>query len=139
MNAREDGADHAKAYADTTPVATVEQFEDGLIRMRDAYGIPAYGLETFRAFADAPDHSLTQATLAKALGCKPKRANGCIGFLAHTLADAMHFAPRSHYRDGFPRWWPLIAYGSEGDEHWQWTLRPELLQALINMKWVRSA
>jgi hypothetical protein len=137
MNAREDGADRAKAYADMTPVATVTQFEDGLVAMARS-GIPPYGLETLKAFAAAPEHILTQDTLAIALHCKPKYANGCIGFLAHALADAMHFVPRSHYRDGFPRWWPLIAYGSEGDKNWQWTLRPELLQALINMKWIRS-
>ena len=31
---------------DPTPVATVAQFEDGLIRMRDNYGIPLPGLKS---------------------------------------------------------------------------------------------
>ena len=42
---------------DPTPVATVAQFEDGLIRMRDNYGIPPYGLEIFKAFAAARAHA----------------------------------------------------------------------------------
>ena len=120
---------------DPTPVATVAQFEDGLIRMRDNYGIPPYGLEIFRAFADAPEHTLTQQTLANALDCKKPYANRAIGDLSHTLADAMHFTPTSHYSPGNPRWWPLIAYSSSEVED-QWTIRPELLQALGNLRWV---
>jgi len=122
---------------DPRPVATVAQFEDGLIRMRDNYGIPPYGLEIFRAFASAPGHTLTQQTLANALGCKDAYANRSIGNLSHTLADAMHFTPTSQYGPGDPRWWPLIAYSSSEVED-QWTLRPELLQALGNLRWVKQ-
>jgi hypothetical protein len=43
---------------DPTPVATVAQFEDGLISMA-RYGIPPYGLEIFKPFAAAPVHTLT--------------------------------------------------------------------------------
>ena len=120
---------------DPTPVTTVAQFEDGLIRMSDSDAIPHNGLEIFRAFADAPGHMLTQETLANALGCKHRYANLSIGKLSRTLADAMHFTPTSHYGPGDPRWWPLIAYSSSEVED-QWTIRPELLQALRNFRWV---
>jgi hypothetical protein len=103
--------------------------------MRDSYGIPHNGLEIFKAFAAAPGHTLTQLTLANAVGCKQPYANRSIGNLSHTLADAMHFTPTSHYGPGDPRWWPLIAYSSSEVED-QWTLRPELLQALRNLRWV---
>jgi hypothetical protein len=119
---------------DPTPVATVAQFEDGLISMARS-GIPPYGLEIFKAFAAAPAHTLTQQTLANALDCKKPYANRAIGDLSHTLADAMHFTPTSHYGPGDPRWWPLIAYSSSEVED-QWTIRPELLQALRNFSWV---
>ena len=112
---------------DPTPVATVAQFEDGLIRMRDNYGIPAYGLEIFRAFAVAPTHAdAADAKLANALGCKDAYANRSIGNLSTLLQTRCTSLRPVTMALGDPRWWPLIAYSSSEVED-QWTLRPEAI------------
>jgi len=122
-------------------VATAAQFEDALIKLARGRGIAKYELAIFQAFSDAPANTLTQTSLAARAGFRNgDEANMRLGQLAHAVSDALHFEPHTKYSDGFPRWWPTLAFGSGQDEHghWQWTIRPELLEVLRKNRWVRS-
>jgi hypothetical protein len=129
---------------DKTPIATVREYEDALIRKRDRSGVSNYELTMLNAFAQAPEHTLTAITLAKALGCSRHYANRVLGGFAREISEELHYQPRTHYSSGDPRWWPTIAYSTgelqaeDNGGHWEWVLRPEFLQALKNLRWVRA-
>ena len=126
------------------PIATPARYEEALIQMRNCGGVANYELAIFNAFSLAPRHTLTASELARECGFTDKNeANLRFGQLAKRVSEALHFMPRSRHGDGEPRWWPTLAYApnQEGDSegHWQWTMRPELLEVLRAMRWVRVA
>ena len=61
-------------------------------------------------------------------------ANGAYGRLAKAVAHVLDFSPPRW--DGQPKWWTTLSYGrdgSEGDsspEHFQWIMRPRVVDAL---------
>jgi hypothetical protein len=66
-------------------------------------------------------------------------ANLRYGTLTHDVADALHYIP-GPFSTGNPHWWRKLAYGSDGtpqteDGHYEWIMRPELVQALQEMRW----
>jgi hypothetical protein len=88
-----------------------------------------------RAHCRAPNHTISTFRDAKALGyaCHGD-LNKSYGKLAHDVADALHYVPPPT-PSGDPHWWRTLAYGNEND-HYEWIMRPELVQALQEMKWV---
>ena len=65
-------------------------------------------------------------------------ASGQYGVLAHQIADALHHKP-GPFPDGKTHWWHTLAYGNNGEpfeaEYYAWIMRPELVQALQEMRW----
>lgn len=125
---------------DTTPIATAQEFEAALLRVRDRDGITPTDLGVLRAFCSAPDYTLTAPKLAEAAGLSDwQEANLRFGTLARRIGEALHFTP-SRRSDRSLRWWMAAAYGAGADEtdtgHFQWVLRPELAEALRTMRWV---
>lgn len=124
---------------DTTPIASTAEFEAALLRMRDLDGVSANDLGVFRAFVRAPDNALTAPKLAEDAGLAGwQEANLRFGTLARRIGEALNFTPSTR-SDGSLRWWMAAAHGAGADEedtgHFQWVLRPELVEALKKMRW----
>jgi len=127
-------------YSDPTPIATVEQFKAALLKVRDKIGVSQKDLSLLRSHCRAPNHTISTFQLAKELGyASHGPVNMHYGKLAHDVADALHCVlPLTP--DGNPHWWRALAYGNDGDSqtddgHYEWIMRPELAQALQEMKW----
>ena len=127
-------------YVSPKPIATAEQFKKALLAVRDRDGISQQELAMLRAHCRAPDHMITATQLAQALGLSSHGvANLLFGKFGHAVADRLRYAPIKR-DNGTDCWWFTLAYGTitsaeteKGRE--PWILRPELVQALQEMKW----
>lgn len=124
-------------YSDPKPIATAEQFKAALLKVRDKVGITANDLAMLRAHYRAPNHTISTTRLAQEIGFSP--VNIQYGILARHVGDALNVSlPRTP--SGDPHWWRTLAYGNDGapqieDGRYEWIMRPELVQALQEMKW----
>ena len=128
---------HMKDFSDPSPIATVEQFRKALLTVRDS--ISQKDLAMLRAHCRAPGHTITTQQLAQEFGYSHYiAASGQYGVLAHQIADALHHKP-GPFPDGKTHWWHTLAYGNNGEpfeaEYYAWIMRPELVQALQEMRW----
>jgi len=124
------------AYSDPTPIATAEQFKAALLTLRNSKA----GMAMLQAQYRATNHTISAAQLAKELGYDGHATvNLRYGTLAHRVAEALHYQP-GPFPDGKPHWWYTLSYwndstqAEEGQD--QWIMRPELAQALQELKWV---
>lgn len=126
------------AYADPTPLATPDEYRKALLVVRDKHRISERDLKMLRAHYRADRHTITAGQLAAALEFKDgAAANLHYGKLAHKLSDALGIEPSKRV-NGTVAWWRVIAYGPadrELGDHFEWTMRPELVAALQAMKW----
>jgi hypothetical protein len=127
-------------YSDPTPVATPEQFKAALLTVRNNVTnmIPYAAL--LRAHCRAPKHTISTFQLAKELDYPSYgTVHFVYGKLAHEVCDALHH-DLPPVPSGDPHWWRTLAYGNDGtpetdDGHYEWIMRPELVQALQELKW----
>jgi hypothetical protein len=121
------------------PVATVAQYEQALLQLRDK-NLPESHLAMLRAQCRAPESTITSTKLAEAAGFKNyNAANLQYGTLAFNLAAFLPFTPNKRL-DGTSIWWPVLSYSStdytEPDTgQFQFIMRPELVKALREMRW----
>jgi hypothetical protein len=127
-------------YSDPTPIATVEQFKTALKAVRDGIGISQKEVAMLKFHCRAPAHTVTAQQLAKEFNYRHYvAAAGQYGTLAHHVCDALHYVlPPTP--SGEPHWWRTLAYGNDGvpvtdDGHYEWIMRPQLVQALQEWKW----
>lgn len=127
-------------YSDPTPIATAEQFEAALLKVRDRYGISVKDLAMLKAHCCAPNHTISTSRLAQEVGYPSfSSVNMQYGILARHVVEALHVTlPRTP--SGDPHWWRALAYGNDGapqneDGCYEWIMRPELVQALQGIKW----
>jgi hypothetical protein len=124
---------------DPTPIATTEQFKRALFAIRDREGINQKDLAMLQAQLRAPAHTITATRLAHEAGlANYALANLQYGKFAHAVADRLGYAPPKR-PDGTTRWWFTLSLGRDGSEetvdgHAEWTMRPELVQALQEMR-----
>jgi len=127
-------------YSDPTPIATAEQFKAALLNLKDNGGLTQRDLILLRAHCRAPKHTISSFQLAKELGYASFGAvNIHYGKLAHHVADSLHYAPKPNSEGDF-HWWRTLSYGNDGppqtdDGHYEWIMRPELVQALQDWNW----
>jgi hypothetical protein len=128
-------------YSDPTPVASAKQFKAALLSVRDRVDDMLEYAALLRAHYRAPAHTASTERLAKELGYASYAvANGRYGELAHKVADALGLVlPKTP--SGDPHWWRTLAYGNDGvpvtdDGRYEWIMRPELAQALEELRWV---
>ena len=127
-------------YSDPTPIAAVEQFKAALLTVRDRIGVSPKDLAMLRAHCRAPNHTISTAQLAKELEYPNHgTVNMQYGTFAHHVADALHYIPPP-VPSGDAHWWRTLSYGNDAapqvdDGHYEWIMRPELVQALQEMKW----
>jgi hypothetical protein len=130
-------------YSDPTPVATVEQFRRALRTLVGKRTITPTQTTMLQEHCRAPAHTMTSQELAAAAKYPNyETANAQYGKLAHNIADLLGYKP-PECKDGDPRWWRMIAIGLDGSPRdatggaYRWVMRPELVQALQEMGWVR--
>jgi hypothetical protein len=127
-------------YLDPTPIATGEQFKRALLAIRDRDGISQTELAMLRAHCRAPKHTITSTKLSHEAGLTNYAvANLQYGILAHAVADRLGYTPIKR-DDGTTCWWFTLSVGADGsadtdESHFEWIMRPELVQALQEMKW----
>jgi len=128
--------------AENSSIATTEQYKRALLSLRDK-NLPDGHLAMLRAQGHSPDGTITATKLAEAAGYDNfNAANLQYGILACNLAGLLNYNPPKR-KDGSPMWWTALSYSVEGNVepetgHFQFIMRPELLAALREMKWVRS-
>jgi hypothetical protein len=128
-----------KEFSDPTSIATATQFKTALLAVRDRIGISPKDLAILKAHCRAPSHTISTFRLAQEIGSPNySTVNMQYGTLAHHVADALHHTP-GPFPDGKTHWWHTLAYGNNGEpieaEHYAWIMRPELVQALQEMRW----
>lgn len=126
------------------PDATVEQYKQALIYVRDKHHISGEHLylKFLKAHALAENASTTASRLAEEVGEKSFTAvNSGYGTYAHYVADALGFSPEKR-KDKTSMWWSTFSTGIlAGDDtldgHFEMVMHPALRDALLEMKWVK--
>ncbi len=125
----------------SAPIATVEQFKRALLSLRDK-GLPETHLTMLKAQAKAEGGMITSTKLAEVAGYENyNAANLQYGTLGFNLGAFIDYAPPKR-KNGTLKWWTVLSYSTDGNSepetgHFQFVMRPELLSALQEMKWVR--
>lgn len=127
-------------FSDPSPIATTKEFKDALLAVHDKHGITPKQLRMLRAHLRAAKHTINTTKLASAIGYSDcSSAHLLYGKFAHRVADALHRKP-GPFSTGKPHWWRTLAYGNDdgtpltNDGLYEWVMRPELVQALQEMK-----
>lgn len=127
--------------AESAPIATVEQFKEALLALRDK-GFPDTHLTMLRAQAKAKEGMITSTKLAEVAGYENyNAANLQYGTLGFNLGAFIDYTPPKR-KNGTLMWWTVLSYSIDGNSepetgHFQFVMRPELMLALQEMKWVR--
>lgn len=122
-------------------VATSEQYKKALIGVRNEKKLRGTSLEMLKAQYSMPNHIITASGLARAVGFENyNAANLRYGSLGREIAVQLSYTPPKR-NDGTPIWFWSISYGNEAsdatiDGHYEFVMRPELVRALEEMKWV---
>jgi hypothetical protein len=130
-----------RSNAKPAPVATVEQYKKALLTLRDK-NLPDGHLAMLKAQCMAPSASITSTRLTEAAGYENyNAANLQYGTLAFNIAGLLGYTPPNR-RDGTPMWWTTLSYSLDGNAEpvtgqFQFVMRPELVDALREMRWVR--
>lgn len=127
------------AVEPTKPIATVEQYKQALLALRDK-NLPDSHFRMLRAQGRAPGGAITATQLAEAAGFKNHNAaNLQYGTLAANVGVRIGYHPDKRH-DGSDIAWPALSFtdgvGAPGTGHFLFIMRPELLQALKEMRWV---
>jgi hypothetical protein len=126
------------SFDDPAPIATTDDFKRALLSVRDR--MTDMHLNMLRAHCQAPEHTITATRLAEAVRLPTcGAANLQYGTYAHWVADALGYVPDQR-DDGSYNGWRTLAYGRAAsietqDGHFEWIMRPELVEALRSMRW----
>ncbi|HOU48405.1 MAG: hypothetical protein IT188_06935 [Acidobacteria bacterium] len=132
-------------FEDPTPIATPEEFRKALLAVRDS-GKGIYDhkeLPMIEAQYYSPKHTINTTQLAEKVGFTGySEANLNYGILAHRIADELKYVPGSP-NPNCDHWWRTLSYGKTPDQNeeiqfYKWVMRPELVQALEKMGWVKK-
>lgn len=132
----------------TEPHATPEAYRVALLTIRDSREVTSAMWELWvnllKTQYQMADRTITATQLAKANGLSSHSiANTRYNSLAHAIGDQLGYTPPNHTGGARkPMWWMMLSTGQNGDygdEGFQFTLRPELAQALEQMRWVQPA
>lgn len=121
------------------PVANVEQFKSALLALRDR-NLPPSHLAMLQAQCRASGSAITATQLAAAADYENyNAANLQYGTLAFNIAGLLGFTPSLKRRNGDLCWWTTLSVegqaSEEGEPHFCFVMRPELIQAMREMRW----
>ena len=124
-------------FNDPAPIATPEQFRTALLAARQR--MSDVQLKMLQAHCKSADRTTSIDDLAEKLNLPNlSGARTAYSNYAHLIADVLKYVPAAVSKK--PIWLYAIAYGQPDakgklDGEFEWTLRPELVQALEAMKW----
>lgn len=120
-----------------------EQFIAGLLKIRDKGKFNGTKFLTLlKAQYYSEQHTITATRLAEAADyANFNAANLHYGTLGHFLADAIGYHPPQR-KNGESIWFWTLSTGNDASEntidgHYEFVMRPELVEALQEMKWVK--
>jgi len=116
-----------------TSAPSTAAFESGLGSMEIAKALSEHDRQLFRALYDGPEHTLTTMEIAHAMGWSTHSpVNAHYGKLAQRLARRMKW----DVPPGAPQITTVATFqgGSPDDPHTRWTMRPELVAALVSRR-----
>ncbi len=124
-------------------VASVEEYKKALLEIRDKGRFRnTKFLDMLKAQYALENHTITASLLAKAVEYENyNAANLQYGTLGHEIADALGYTPPTR-KNGDPIWFWTISHGKDASEetidgHYEFVMRPELVAALTEMKWIK--
>ncbi len=124
-------------------IASKEDYIKALLKIRDNGRIRnTKYLEMLRAQYSATNKTITATRLAEAVGYENYNAvNLQYGTLGREIAEVLGYMPPKR-RNGEPIWFWTISSGNDAsdetiDGHYEFIMRPELVEALEEMKWVK--
>ena len=124
-------------------VATSEEYIQALLKLRDSKKLRnTKYVDMLRAQYAMPGHSITASKLSEAVGFQNyNAANLQYGTLGKEIANYLNYEPPKR-SNGEPVWFWTISSGNEAsdttlDGHYEFVMRPELVDALETMKWVK--
>ncbi|MGF1761562.1 hypothetical protein L4D76_27395 [Photobacterium sagamiensis] len=123
-------------------VADKDTYIRALLHLRDKSKLRnTKYLAMLRAQYSSENQTITASRLAKAVGFKNFNATNLqYGILAHEIADFIEYMPPKS-SNGEPMWFLALSSGNDAsddtlDGHYEFIMRPELVAALEEMKWV---
>jgi hypothetical protein len=124
-------------------VASKDQYIQALLALRDKGRFRnTKFLAMLRAQYAAENHTITATKLAEAVEYENfNAANLQYGTLGHEIAVQIGYDPPKR-ENGEPIWFWSISSGNDAssetiDGHYEFVMRPELVEALKQMKWVK--
>ncbi|ANF24198.1 hypothetical protein [Stutzerimonas stutzeri] len=124
-------------------IATCEQYKEALLKLRDAKRIRnTKFVEMLRAQYEMPNHAITATQMAEAVGFHNYNATNLqYGTLGKEIASFLNYTPPT-MANGEPIWFWSLSSGNDASEstthgHYEFVMRPELVEALKEMKWVK--
>ncbi|WP_020560903.1 hypothetical protein [Thiofilum flexile] len=124
-------------------IATPEQYQAALLKLRDKGRLRNTQYRQMLAAQYAsPNHTITATRLAEAVGyANYNAANLQYGTLGREIAEVLEYTPPTR-EDGTFMWFWTLSSGNDAspetlDGHYEFIMRPELVAALENMKWVK--
>ena len=122
------------------PIASAQEYKQALLKLRDNRKLRTTKyLDMLRAQYYSKDHTITSTQIAEVVGFKNYNASNLqYGTMSHEISDYLNFKPKmASYNH--PMWFfTLSIYDEEktnnDDAHFEFIMRPELIQALEEMK-----
>lgn len=123
---------------DSTPIATTQQFRAALLAVRQR--MTDLQLKMLQTHCRCAEHTISLDNLAELLSeGNWSGARSAYRNYARLIADELKFVPAA-ISSKKPVWLCAIAYGQSDadakmDGDFEWTLRPELVEAMQAMRW----
>lgn len=124
-------------------IASSEQYISALLKLRDSKRLRnTKFVDMLKAQYAMPNHTITATQLAEAVGFHNYNATNLqYGTLGKEIAGYLSYEPPKR-GNGESIWFWVLSSGNEASEstmdgHYEFVMRPELVQALETMRWVR--
>lgn len=124
-------------FSDPKPIASRDEFKVALLAVENEIS------ETDKAMLkkqhdNTPKHMISAEQLKKEFNHSHLLVTcGHYGRLARKIADALHYVPGPFKRGGSHWWFALSTWNDDSPKGQdQWIMRPELAQALQELKWI---
>ncbi|MDP5215579.1 hypothetical protein ORJ66_21275 [Pseudoalteromonas tunicata] len=124
-------------------IASSEEYIEALLKLRDSKRLRnTKFLEMLKAQYSMPNHTITATQLAEAVGFQNYNATNLqYGTLGKEIAGFLSYIPPKR-KNGESIWFWVLSSGNDASDetmngHYEFVMRPELVQALETMKWVK--
>lgn len=124
-------------------ITNSENYIEALLKLRDSKRLRnTKFLEMLKAQYSMPNHTITATQLAESVGFQNYNATNLqYGTLGKEISGFLAYEPPKR-KNGEPIWFWVLSSGNEASDntmngHYEFVMRPELVEALETMKWVK--